>query len=273
MTTLTAGRRFLIMFTLVAIAALAIAVLTAPFSPAFAQDDGPPARPTGLTAQAAHVYSVSLSWDNPADESITGYRILRRNRAVDDPGVFRGHVQDTGSPGASYTDARVEPEARYVYRIRAIDTHGLSPQSGYVNADTPAAPEETEEREEALPDAPTGLVTAAAHDQVLLSWDDPEDESITGYRILRGPDADNLSTLVDDTGSASTSHTDGTVEPETAYVYAVRALNASGTGEPSASVGATTPQAPEEPVPARQDGGICDRTDEIEAAIIAEITA
>ncbi len=164
MTTLTAGRRFLIMFTLVAIAALAIAVLTAPFSPAFAQDDGPPARPTGLTAQAAHD-SVSLSWDNPADESITGYRILRRNRAVDDPGVFRVHVQDTGSPGASYTDARVEPEARYVYRIRAIDTHGLSPQSGYVNADTPAAPEETEEREEALPDAPTGLVTAAAHDR------------------------------------------------------------------------------------------------------------
>ena len=66
-------------------------------------------------------------------------------------------------------------------------------------------------------------MTAANHDSVRLAWDNPDDDSITGYQVLRGPDADNLGVLVDDTGDANTSHTDDTVEAETTYVYAVRA--------------------------------------------------
>ena len=164
---------------------LAGVILTVPASTAFAQDNGPPARPTGLTAQAAHD-QVSLSWNDPGDESITGYRILRRNKETDGPGVFHTIRANTGSSGTSYTDRSVEPETRYVYRIKATNTHGLSPQSGYANADTPAPPEETQEQEETLPAAPTGLT---AHDRVTISWNDPGDGSITGYRILRGPDA------------------------------------------------------------------------------------
>ena len=89
--------------------------------------------------------------------------------------------------------------------------------------------------------------------------------------MLRGPDADSLATLVDNTSSASTSYTDHDVEPETSYVYAVRALNASGAGEASVSAAATTQKAPEEPIAARQDSGVCDRTDAVEMAIIAAV--
>ena len=209
-----------------------------------------PGRPTGLTGQVRHD-SVGLSWDDPGDGSITGYRILRRNRATDGHGVFHSILDDTGSAATSYTDNGVEPETRYVHRIRAINAHGLSAQSGYVNADTPEAPEERREQqqpEEALPDAPAGLRTAVTHDQVLLSWDDPEDESITGYRILRGPDAGSLTMLVDDTGRADRSHTDHDVEPETAYVYALQARSEHGDSPQSEIAQVVTPAAPDAPV-------------------------
>ena len=56
-----------------------------------AEPTEPPAAPTGLTAAASHD-RVVLSWDDPQDDSITGYVILRRNRATTD----RGRVHRTG---------------------------------------------------------------------------------------------------------------------------------------------------------------------------------
>ena len=99
----------------------------------------PPARPTGLTGTVAHD-AVSLTWDDPGDATITGYRILRRNPAVDAPGDFHIHVHDTESAVASYVDRDVEPETRYVYRIKAINAAGVGPQSDYFRADIPSAP-------------------------------------------------------------------------------------------------------------------------------------
>ena len=207
------------------------------------ESQDPPAQPTGLTSAVTHD-SVTLSWDDPQDDSITGYRVLRLNRAEDDLGEFHIHVSNTGSAAASYLDSDVEPETRYVYRIRALNAQGESPRSGYTDADTPAAPEAP------APAAPTSLLTAAAHNQVLLNWDDPGGDGITGYRILRGPDAGSLTTLVDDTGSAATSYTDDSVEPETTYVYALRARNNSGESGRSETARVTTTAAPadEEPL-------------------------
>ena len=45
---------------------------------------------------------------------------------------------NTASAAATYTDDSVEPETKYVYRVRAINDHGLSEPSGPVNAQTPA---------------------------------------------------------------------------------------------------------------------------------------
>ena len=79
---------------------------------------------------------VSLTWTDPGDASITGYQILRRNRAVDAPGKFQVHVGDTGSAAASYIDRDVTPETRYVYRIKARNASGLSERSRNFNAAT-----------------------------------------------------------------------------------------------------------------------------------------
>ena len=108
-------------------------------SVAAAEPAEPPALPTGLTAAASHD-QVVLSWDDPQDDSITGYVILRRNRATTDPGEFTELVADTGSAGTTYTDDSVSADTSYTYRIKAINGHGMSELSRWARADTPEAP-------------------------------------------------------------------------------------------------------------------------------------
>ena len=100
----------------------------------------PPAKPTGLSAAVSHD-AVALTWDDPQDDSITGYVILRRDRAIHPVGTFVTIAGDTGSTDTTYTDATVEPEKEYVYRIKAINEHGeVSERSDWVRGFTPAAP-------------------------------------------------------------------------------------------------------------------------------------
>ena len=99
----------------------------------------PPAKPTGLSGTVAHD-EVSLTWNDPGDESITGYQVLRLDRDVHGLGNFQVHVDDTGSAATSYTDRDVAPETRYVYRIKARSAAGLSVRSEYFNVNTPPAP-------------------------------------------------------------------------------------------------------------------------------------
>ena len=83
-----------------------------------------PAAPTGLTAPTVAHNSVTLSWDDPGDTSITGYRILRRDPVNQAPGVFSTIVSNTGSAATSYTDGTVAATTRYVYRVKAINAAG-----------------------------------------------------------------------------------------------------------------------------------------------------
>ena len=101
------------------------------------QSQEPPAKPTGLTATVSHD-SVSLTWDDPGDEGITGYQILRRDRALHAIGEFLVHVDDTGNANTTFTDNDVEPSVQYVYRIKAKSNAGLSELSEWVRANMPA---------------------------------------------------------------------------------------------------------------------------------------
>ena len=101
----------------------------------------PPAKPTGLSTSSVSHNTVTITWDDPEDDSITGYVILRRDRAIHPEGTFITLTGNTGSADTNYTDDTVEPDKRYVYRIKAINKHGVvSERSGWVRADTPAAP-------------------------------------------------------------------------------------------------------------------------------------
>ena len=201
----------------------------------------PPATPTGLTGTFTHE-SVSLSWDDPGDPSITGYQILRRERGVHAVGDFQIHVDDTTSAATSYVDTAVEAEASYVYRVKARNSSGLSERSGFFRADIPAAPDPPAP---GLPDPPTNLTAEAAGEtQIDLSWIAPEDTTgseIVGYGIEVSTDrGTSWNDLVADTGSTGTTHAHTGLVSRATRHYRTSAINSAGTGAPSNIASATT---------------------------------
>ena len=140
--TLTSRSRLLIRFAVLAALAIGIVMLALSSTGSNtlgAQQGTLPDKPTGVVVTATHD-SVSLTWEDPADSTITHYQIFRRDRAVHDPGEFVEIDSNTGSATTSYTDANVEPEGSYVYRVKAVNQYGASHWSDFRRADTPAAP-------------------------------------------------------------------------------------------------------------------------------------
>ena len=273
--TLTARPRFLIRFAVLAALALCgivLALSSTGTPPVGAQDGSLPAKPTGVVTTATHD-SVALAWDDPGDASITHYQIFRRDRDVHDAGEFVTIEENTGSAAASYTDDTVEPEKRYVYRVKAVNQHGASTWSDFVRADTPAAPDPADL-------APSGLEVSLVENRVTLTWDAPASDaaSVTGYEILRRRPNDGeaaLTTLVADTGNAETGYTDDTAnEPGVRYTYRVKALRDGEQSKVSnyaridlpEDYAQDTPEPEEEPTPealapsgltaAVEDGGV-----------------
>ena len=189
---------------------------------AAAEPSEPPAKPRGLYATATHD-QVALTWDDPGDDSITGYVVLRRIRVNDTGGEFSVLVPDTGSAAATYTDASVAAETPYTYRIKAINKHGTSERSRWYHIDTQAPPG----AEPGPADqAPANLTAVPADGQVVLSWDAPAEdaEAVTGYQVLRAEGQGGLSTLVSDTGNTTTTYTDAKVADGYSYAYRVKAI-------------------------------------------------
>ena len=107
--------------------------------------------------------------------------------------------------------------------------------------DGPEPPPQEEEQEQAgddqqtpqsPPPAPTSLTaTVNAGGHIVLSWTAPDDDSITGYQILRRRPGEGESALlvyVADTRSTATTFTDTGVTAGVKHVYRVKAINAAG---------------------------------------------
>ena len=208
--------------------------------PAVIQLPGPPpSAPAGLIATFG-VGGVFLSWQAPVEDAgtVTGYEVLRTQGG----GELTTLVANTGNAATTHTDATAGGASeRYTYRVRAI-------RGGERSADS------NEARVQLPPAAPRRVVSAAASDLVLLSWADPGDDSVTGYRILRrqaiADVASDFVTLAEDTGSAETSYADDTVKTGRVYVYQVLAIGPGGLSEPSRDVRVSTfaPVAPAAPL-------------------------
>ena len=94
----------------------------------------PPPAPTNLTATVNDDGSVTLTWDAPDDDSVTGYLILRR-RPYEGEKALLVYVENTGSTATTFTDTDVTAGTQHVYRVKAINDAGAGGQSNYVNAD------------------------------------------------------------------------------------------------------------------------------------------
>ena len=219
-------------------------------APAQAQGGSVPVQPTGLTVTNVSHDSVALTWGDPNDESITHYRVLRRDRDVHDTGEFVTINSDTGSAATSYTDDSVAPERRYVYRVVAVNQHGASKWSRFARANTPEVcnavdPCTVEDPAEDALGAADLRATSMSADSITLGWAAPSGgEEALGYKIVRRQmDANGQEELVvaeENAGSAETTYTDGGLDANTQYVYWVVVIREAGLGDRSNQLPAHT---------------------------------
>ena len=69
-----------------------------------------------MTAVVNEDGSVTLSWDDAGDESITGYQILRRRPTMGE-NTLVVFGEDTGSTATTFTDTDVTAGIWHVYRV------------------------------------------------------------------------------------------------------------------------------------------------------------
>ena len=209
-----------------------------------------------LTATDDDTGQLLLTWEAPAapNATPTDYHVNWAKSTEDYPAdtaeADNHHPTDT-----TLTLTGLDFDTDYNIRVRARYTDGE-------NADSPWNGPWTETTARVKLPLPMAInMTGAAvspASQVYLFWSDPSNDSITGYQILRGPKADSLVVIEDDTGSTSTSYTDTAPPAGQTHTYAVKARNASGLSPLSNTLTATVPEAAEEEqlITARhEDGG------------------
>ncbi len=197
-----------------------------------------PDAPTGLTATASGQTTINLSWSAPSDNggsAITGYRIQVSPSGGTN---WTNLVGNTNSTTTTYTHTGLAPGTTRHYRVRAINTIGLSNPSNTADATTEAATTE--------PGIPTRLMaTASGQTAIDLSWTAPSNNGgseITGYRIEVSSDGmtNSWTELQGNTDGTATMYIDSGLEAGTTRYYRVRAINAVGESAPSNVANATT---------------------------------
>ena len=196
---------------------------------------GAPAPPLAVYEATGGVVQQGLAWHHASALTFTPATAGLYHVAVGGPAAEPGH----------YTLTVDEPPSAGPRRTRTLA--GATPK---------AAPEPR--RSTAKPAKPKGLSATASHDRVILTWNDPNDASITGYVILRRVRENDtggaFSVLVADTGSAAPTYTDATVSANTTYTYRIKAINAYGVSKRSRWFHIDTPAAPEAVEGDAQDG-------------------
>ena len=238
---------------------------------------------TGLTLTSDAPGTLTVSWD-AASPTPTDYRVdwAKSDEDYQSWKVDDGHKYPAPTATA-VTIADLEHDTEYKIRMRAryyrgehedkswggpwaTETITVAGEPAEIPTPEPAKeepvkrppkddpPRDDPAPEDTTPAAPSFINTAVSEGQVLLSWFDPSDDSITGYQILRGPDAGNLVVIEDDTGSSSTSYTDTAPPAGQTHTYGVKARNSAGLG-PVGTATATVPAAEveEELVTARHE--------------------
>ena len=203
--------------------------------------------------------SVTLIWKAPGWGGVTGYRVLRHLPGEGEASNLV-YVPDTRNTEKTYTGTNVTLGIEHVYRVAAIYSEGIGIHSNAVSVvpegsseskgesqeeQTQSPPEKKDKKEEQTqpPPAPTNLVGSVNENgHIVLAWDAPDDDSVTGYLVLRRRPKEGEDTLlvhVSNTNTTSTTYTDTNVTQGTLYAYRVKAINASGPGARSNYVNVT----------------------------------
>ena len=93
-----------------------------------------------------------------------------------------------------------------------------------------------------LPAKPRGLTATGGNAQVTLSWDDPQDVSISGWQVKykEGDGSDGSWEDIPNSSASTTGYTVTGLRNGTRYEFRLRAVNSAGAGEVSDEVRTTT---------------------------------
>ena len=208
-------------------------------------DPDPPAGTIETLTAADETGQLLLTWTTPPapNSDPTDYHVNWAKSTEEYPAntAEAGNAHPTGT---THTLAGLEFDTDYKIHVRARYSDGENAANPWNGPWT----ETTAQVKLPLPAAPfIGAIAVSPDREVLLTWfNSEENDSITGYQVLRGPDDDNLAVIEDDTGSSSTSYTDTAPPAGQTHTYAVKARNASGLSPLSDTVEATVPAAEEE---------------------------
>ncbi len=186
---------------------------------------GAAAAPTSFTATAGNG-QVDLAWMAPSG-TITKYQV---RQGTGDPVVWGAWADITGT--TSHTVTGLTGGTAYSFQVRAVTGTSVFGAMSDTASATPTVP---------LPEVPTNVAAAAGDARVTLSWDDPMDDSITGYEYQQRvegalwPDGwTSIANSASLTEYAVTGLTNGTT-----YEFHLQAVNAGGASAPSDTVSAT----------------------------------
>ena len=213
----------------------------------------PPAGTINTLTATDETGQLLLTWTAPNSDP-TDYHVNWGKSTEDYPADTTPYGNDHPTT-TTLTLTVLEFDTDYNIRVRARYSDGENADSPWNGPWTKT----TAQVHQPLPQAPFMGGTAVSPDgEVLLTWfNSEENNSITGYQVLRGPDTDSLAVIEDDTGSTSTSYTDTAPPAGQTHTYGVKARNASGLSPLSNTLTATVPAAEEEEelVAARHEDG------------------
>jgi fibronectin type 3 domain-containing protein len=196
----------------------------------------PPTAPANLTATAASVSQVNLSWAASTSNGVVANYIVQRCQ-----GSGCTNFAQIAAPSAtSYSDTGLLSNTSYNYRVQAVDTAGnLSTFSNTSTATTQAA----------QPPTAPGSLTAAANgaSQIKLSWTaSTSNVGLAHYTVQRcqGAGCTNFAQIA--TPSAA-NYTDTGLLSTTSYSYRVQASDTAGNTSGFSNTATATTQAGQQP--------------------------
>ena len=194
--------------------------------------------PTSFKATPADS-QVTLSWDDPGDSSITKYEYRYR---VTSQSAWNPDWANIPGSGATTTSFRVQSltnGTEYTFQVRTVRMSTQGP-----GASATATPRDA-------PPAPTSFRAASGDTRVMLSWDNPNESSITKYeyryRVTSARKWNPDWTDIPGSGATTTSYTVRNLLNNVSYTLEVRAVYRTEDGEDVRSHGASATSTPEGP--------------------------
>ena len=202
-----------------------------------------------LTATAGNG-EVALAWTLTSGRQVGSGRVwaYRQAEGMGSYGAWQ-KISASNASTRGYTVTGLNNGTSYAFQV------GVTDPSGPINADTTSnEATATPTGSTPTPAAPTGLSAEAGNAQVVLTWTDPEDDSITGYQVQQRKGSADWGgwTAMSGSAASTTRHTVTGLDNDSQYSFRIRSQNGGGNSPQSAVVRAT-PAAPA-PVPAKPSG-------------------